>query len=428
MLPNWVDLVSGVGILSGIATDGRESVREKRTRVESINKLAQEGQSPIVASNYQIKAKEEKVKAKRFVALLAGIAPLLVLPAADACTGISLIAKDGAVVYGRTMEWGSFDLNSQVVIVSRGRTFTAHTPDKKPGVSWTGQYGFVGLDGLDAEVILDGMNEKGLAVGGFYHPGFAEYQKYDPEKASECMGPGDVIAYLLSTCATMEEARAAIARVRVTAVVAPPIGMAPPAHYIVTEPSGKAIVIEYLKGELKIFDAPLGVITNAPTYDWHEINLRNYINLSPVALPGKRIEELDFKPLGGGSGMIGLPGDFTPPSRFVRAVAFSQTARPTPTGEETVYELFRILDNFNVPLGAAEGEGEAKTKGMRSSTIWTTVWDTKNQALYYHTQNNRRVRMVDFGKLDFGSKQEKVRFPLDRVKAQDIEDVTPVRK
>jgi len=85
--------------------------------------------------------------------LLAGIATLLVLPAADACTGISLIAKDGAVVYGRTMEWGSFDLNSQVVIVSRGRTFTAHTPDKKPGVSWTGQYGFVGLDGLDAEVI-----------------------------------------------------------------------------------------------------------------------------------------------------------------------------------------------------------------------------------------------------------------------------------
>jgi choloylglycine hydrolase len=60
-------------------------------------------------------------------------------------------------------------------------------------------------------------------------------------------------------------------------------------------------------------------------------------------------------------------------------VAFCKTARTTPTGEETVYELFRILDNFNVPLGAAEGEGAAKTKGMRSSTIWTTVWDTKNK-------------------------------------------------
>lgn len=366
--------------------------------------------------------------ATSLVAVLGIVFAIVAVNDLGACTGITLKAKDGAVVYGRTMEWGSFDLNSQVVVYPRGHKFTAHTPDKKPGVTWKGTFGFVGLDGLDAEVTLDGMNEKGLAVGGFYHPGFAEYQKYDPQKANECMGPADVIAYLLSTCATVDEAKAAIAKVRVTPVVASAIGMAPPAHYLVTEPNGKAVVIEYLKGELKLFDAPLGVITNAPAYDWHETNLRNYINLSPVALPGKKIEDLDFKPLGGGSGMIGLPGDFTPPSRFVRAVAFSKTARPTPTGEETVYELFRILDNFNVPLGAAEGEGEATTKGMRSSTIWTTVWDTKNQVLYYHTQNNRRVRKVDLSKIDFRSAQEKVRFPLDKVKSQDIEDVTPVEK
>lgn len=368
----------------------------------------------------------------RFRACLAAIIVALLSIAASrdvtACTGITLKAKDGSVVYGRTMEWGSFDLNSQVVIVPRGYKFSAHTPDKKPGVKWEGKYGFVGLDGLDYEVYLDGMNEKGLAVGGFYHPGFAEYQQYDPTKASECMGPGDVIAYLLSNCATVEEAKAAIARVRVTAVVASVIGMAPPAHYLVTEPSGKAVVIEYLNGELKLFDAPLGVITNAPTYDWHEINLRNYLNLSAVALPSKKIDEMNFAPLGGGSGMIGLPGDFTPPSRFVRAVAFSKSARSTPTGEETVYELFRILDNFNVPLGAAEGEGEAKTKGMRSSTIWTSVWDSKNKVLYYHPQNNRRVRKVDFGKIDFDTARERVRFPLDKVKSQDIEEVTPVKK
>jgi choloylglycine hydrolase len=131
---------------------------------------------------------------------------------------------------------------------------------------------------------------------------------------------------------------------------------------------------------MKIFDAPLGIITNAPSYDWHETNLRNYINLSPVALPGKKIEDLNFKPLGGGSGMIGLPGDFTPPSRFVRAVAFSKTARPTPTGDETIYEVFRILDNFNVSLGASEGTGEDKTQGMRGSTIWTSASDTNNKS------------------------------------------------
>jgi choloylglycine hydrolase len=165
--------------------------------------------------------------------------------------------------------------------------------------------------------------------------------------------------------------------------------------FIATEPGGRAIVIEYLKGEMKIFDAPLAVITNAPSYDWHETNLRNYINLSPVALPGKNIGDLNFKPLGGGSGMIGLPGDFTPPSRFVRAVAFSQTARPTLTGDATIYEVFRILDNFNVPLGAADESGNDRTQGMRSATIWNSASDTHNKVFYYHTQHNRRVPIVD---------------------------------
>lgn len=189
----------------------------------------------------------------------------------------------------------------------------------------------------------------------------------------------------------------------------------------------KSIVIEYLDGELRIFDNPLGVITNSPSYDWHMTNLRNYINLSPVALPSKKIEDLDFAPLGGGSGMIGLPGDFTPPSRFVRAVAWTQTARPTDTSDETVYELLRILDSFNVPLGSAEGSGQAgNLKGMRSSTIWTTAWDLTDGVLYFHTQHNRRVRKLDLKRLDFSKRSNAiVHLPLDKKKEQDFEDITP---
>jgi len=73
--------------------------------------------------------------------------------------------------------------------------------------------------------------------------------------------------------------------------------------------------------------------------------------------------------------MIGLPGDYTPPSRFVRAVAFTQTARPTENGSETMYELFRILDNFNLPLGSAEGEGKQAfmTCGVRPSGRLATI-------------------------------------------------------
>jgi choloylglycine hydrolase len=237
------------------------------------------------------------------------------------------------------------------------------------------------------------------------------------------MAPTDIGQYLLSSCATVSEVRAALARVRVVPVVEPALGITPPVHLLVTEPSGKAIVVEFTKGEIKVYEAPLGVITNSPNYDWHETNLRNYINLSPVALPGNAIGELNFKPLGGGSGMIGLPGDFTPPSRFVRAVAFSKTARPTKTGDETIYELFRILDNFNVPLGASEGIEEEKTSGMRSSTLWTSGYDTKNLIMYYHTQNNRRVRRVDLKKIDFTVGTELVTQAMDKEKSQDYQDV-----
>lgn len=344
-----------------------------------------------------------------------------------ACTGITLRAKDGAILYGRTMEWGSFDLQSRLVFIPRGLAYTGATPDGKPGIAWKTKYGVVGIDGVHKDIILDGMNETGLTVGTFYHPGFAEYPKYDPAKANETLGPTDLGQYLLTTCSSVEQARQAMQRIIVAPVVEEAISIVPPVHLLVTEPSGKAIVIEFHKGETKIFDAPLGVITNAPTYDWHETNLRNYINLSPVALPDKKIDDLDFKPLGGGSGMIGLPGDFTPPSRFVRATAFSKTARPTPTGGETMYELFRILDNFNVPLGSAEGGGEDKTKGMRSATLWTTAYDTRNKVMYYHTQHNRRVRRVEFSNVDFNG-DKLVRMPLDKVKAEDFEEIVPKEK
>jgi choloylglycine hydrolase len=157
-------------------------------------------------------------------------------------------------------------------------------------------------------------------------------------------------------------------------------------------------------------------------------NVRNYINLSAVAWPAKKLENIEFTPIGAGTGFLGLPGDFTPPSRFIRAVAFTQTARKLADGDEATYEVLRIMDNFNLPLGAAEGsDHEAAPKlleGMRSSTIWTSAADTRNLKFYYHTQHNRKLRMVDLKKINFSTKKI-VRLPLDNKQEQEIEDVTP---
>ncbi|RLJ18482.1 choloylglycine hydrolase [bacterium endosymbiont of Escarpia laminata] len=344
----------------------------------------------------------------------------------NACTGIRLTAGDGSVVYGRSMEWGTFDLNSRVATIPRGHSFTGLTPDGNNGKKWKGKYAVVGLDMLHKDYLADGMNEKGLAVGLFYHPGFASYMEYKPSMAEETITAVNIVNFILSQFASVEEVRAGMKTVQVVPVIEKALGIPVNAHWIVTDATGISIVIEFTDGQLKIHENPLGVITNAPNYDWHMTNLRNYVNLSAVAIPDKKIEELDFTPIGGGSGMIGLPGDFTPPSRFVRAVAWTQTARPTAKSEETIYELFRILDNFNLPLGSAEGSNNAANlEGMRSSTIWTTAWDLTERVLYYHTQHNRRIRKLDLKKIDF-SKQahEIVHIPLDDKKEQDIKEIS----
>lgn len=363
-----------------------------------------------------------------FLTLLAGLLVVNGATTGFACTAITLKAKDGTLLFGRTMEWGAFDLNGRIIVIPPGCEFTGQTPDGKPGLRWQAQYGVVGIDMLEREVLSDGINEKGLALGLLYHPGFAEYTEYDPGKAGQSMAPTDVGQFILTTCSSVSDVREAMEKIRVVPVVEPALGFPAPVHFIVVDSSGKQIVIEFLGGETVITDAPLGVLTNAPTYDWHITNLRNYINLSPVSLPGRKIEELEFKPLGAGSGMIGLPGDFTPPSRFIRAVAFTVTARKTVDGPETMYEVFRVLDNFNIPLGAAEGtEHGGDISKMRSATLWTSVYDTKNGLMYYHTQHNRRVRKLDTAKIDFDKLGGRVAGrPLDKVKAQDMEDVDAI--
>lgn len=93
-----------------------------------------------------------------------------------ACTGIALTAGDGAVVYGRTVEWGAFDLDSRVAIILRRYGFTGQTPDGYNGKRWKTKYGFVAIDMLDKDIFADAMNKKVLAIGPFYLPGFASLQ------------------------------------------------------------------------------------------------------------------------------------------------------------------------------------------------------------------------------------------------------------
>ncbi|ANQ51914.2 choloylglycine hydrolase family protein [Flammeovirga sp. MY04] len=345
----------------------------------------------------------------------------------QACTGIRLIAEDGSVVYGRTLEWGAFDLNTKLAIIPRGKSFTGSTPDGKNGKEFKTQYGFVGMTLFSEEFYGDGINEAGLAGGGFFHPGYAKYQEYKKENADNSISAVDMVTYVLGNFKDVEEVKNGMKEIDVVGVFDEQLGIEIPGHWIFSDITGASVVIEFTDGELKLYDSAVGVITNAPNYDWHLTNLSNYINLTPFPHAPKQLGDFTVRAHGAGSGFLGLPGDNTPASRFVRAAVYSQTARNTATANETVYELFRILDNFNIPLGPDGAEGASEDHfddSLRSATLWTSVANTKDKQYSYHTQHNRRVRMIDLKEINFAEiGNEVILLELDPSKEQDIQKI-----
>ena len=276
-----------------------------------------------------------------------------------ACTGISLKAGDGAAIRGRTLEFG-FPM-------------------------------------LNLPVILDGINDQGLSVGLFYFPNYAKYTDVTDENKSRAIAPQEFGVWALANFATVDEVREAVKTIVIVPTPTPglgsPQGAVAGAHFFLQDKSGKSLVVEPVDGTLKVHDASLGVMTNAPTYDWHMTNLSNYVNLSVHDIDQTKVGGVTVPAFGAGTGLLGLPGDFTPPSRFVRAVVYSKAVVPNQTAEDAVFAAFHILNQFDIPKGSvmnsAVGEPTAEI------TEWTSVADLKNLRWYFRTREDQSIRVVD---------------------------------
>jgi choloylglycine hydrolase len=356
-----------------------------------------------------------------FRALLVGglTAALSLVPAAQACTGIRLVAKDGGVIAARTLEFG-FDLHSQVLVVPAGTALAGSLPDGGKGITYTTKYGFAGANAEGLTAIVDGINDQGLYVGLFYFPGYASYADATKENAARAMAPHEYANWLLGNFATVEEVKANFNKVVLTPVVIEAIEQAAPVHFVVHDRTGKSVVIEPLDRTLKIYDNPLGVITNSPTFDWHMTNLRNYVNLTATNVPPIGIGGIKLAQFGQGSGLRGLPGDFTPPSRFVRAVAFSQSALPSATAAQAVLQAFHILNNFDIPFGAVREVDKGQIHA--EATVWTSASDLKNLRWSFKTYDDQSIHTVDLTKA-LAAAQGKIR--LIKMNAQQpVSDVS----
>ena len=324
--------------------------------------------------------------------ILFAIAGLLINPsAAEACTGITLKSKDGTTIVARTIEWGGSNLNSQYVVVPRGYTERSYTPNGVDGMTFTARYGYVGLAVEQKEFIAEGRDKS-----------ISDLQ---------------LVSWLLGECSNVEEVKEAVKKVHV-------INIDPRAstvHWRFAEPSGRQLVLEIIKGELHFYENTLGVLTNSPSFEWHLTNLNNYVNLFPGTAPNQQLGNIELSSFGAGSGFLGIPGDVTPPSRFVRAAFYQASAPQQETALETVFQCFQILNNFDIPVGIEFPLGQVPCD-IPSATQWTSVTDMRNHVIYYRTMYNSVIRNIDLRSIDFSTVRYRA-VSMDGTKRQAVETI-----
>lgn len=333
-----------------------------------------------------------------------------------ACTGISLRAKDGAYIQARTIEWGEGKLPSEYVIIPRGQVQISYTPTGKNGLEFRARYGVAGLAIIQKEFIAEGLNEAGLSAGLFYFPRYGSYVAYDAVQNKQTINDLQLVAWILTQFATVEEVKTALSGVRVIGIDEP--GSTSVVHWRIADTTGRQAVLEIVGGVPYLYENEVGVLTNSPGFSWQVTNLNNYVNLFPGSAPAQQLGGVTLTSFGAGSGFLGLPGDVTPPSRFVRAAFYRATAPQRPTAWETVLQCFHILNNFDIPIGIEHPIGKAPD--IPSATQWTSVVDQTNRKIYYKTAYNNTIRCIDMKTIDF----ENVPYfssPLDKIEKQPVE-------
>ena len=315
---------------------------------------------------------------------------LATLHAPLACTAVDIVAADRSVIAGRTMEW-AFDMQWTLISQPKGTPIALTAPPgvKLPAKTVATKYSAVGISAniIPGGALLEGQNSAGLGMSGNFLPGFTQYQAVTARDTNYV----SILAFgswALGNLASVAEVRAALPTIKVWSDPSLPSGPTPPTlHFVFTDRSGAGVVVEYVNGELRMYDNAAHVLTNAPTYDWHLLNLRNYLNLSTVGLASLEIGTANVTALGQGGGVTGIPGDFTPPARFVRA-AFMRHNLPQPANaSEAIQAIGHVLNTVDIPLGIAQSRDGAQL--VSDYTQWVAIKDLSNNRLMIADYNHR---------------------------------------
>jgi choloylglycine hydrolase len=306
------------------------------------------------------------------------------------------------------------DLQSDAVIMPRGRSFTSPGP-KASGLAWTSKYGYVFMSAYGQPAVTDGLNEKGLGFGALYLPGETQYETVKAGEEGRALSNIQFGAWALGNFATVDEVRDAVKDVRVWAEFLPQLGSFSPLHYSFHDASGKSLVIEYVGGVAHVYDNKIGVLTNSPTYEWHIQNLRNYVNLTAENAAPVKLGNTTYAGTGQGSGLHGLPGDPTPPSRFVMAAATSYLADKPKDAIAALTLAQHLIDRVDIPKGLVRDYSNGG-KPMGDYTQWTVFRDHTNKVYFWRSYDDTGLKSLDLKTVDFSVGQPMRSLPVNGAK------------
>lgn len=321
------------------------------------------------------------------------------------CTAITYQTKD--FYFGRNLDY-EFSYGDEVTITPRNYLF--HFREEQ---SQDTHYAMIGMAHVTENYPLyyEAINEKGLAIAGLNFVGNAVYQKTKKGKAN--IAQFELIPWILGQCANVKEARKRIEQMNLLDISFNDKLPVAELHWIIADRE-EAITVEAVEEGIKIYQNPVGVLTNNPPFDKQLFALNNYMNLSAKEPENKFAKGLSLKVYSRGMGAIGLPGDLSSQSRFVRASFVKMNSVSGEGEKESVSQFFHILNSVEQQKGCCELK-----EGVYEATIYTSCCNTEKGIYYYTTYNNHQITAIDMKKEDLEGK-ELIRYEV--IKEEQIKE------
>ena len=314
------------------------------------------------------------------------------------CTAVTYKTKD--FYFGRTLDY-EFSYREEVTVTPRNFPVNLRNGEKM-----TKHYAFIGMAFVqEIPLYYDAVNEKGLCMAGLNFVGNAHYNAGMRDKIN--LAQYEFIPYILGKCATVEEVKKALENINITDEPYSDKLPVSALHWIISD-KNSSITVECVKDGMKIYENIAGVLTNNPPFDEQTFNLNNYMHLSPRQPENKFSDKLPLKTYSRGMGALGLPGDLSSQSRFVRVAFTKLNSVSGKSEEESVNQFFHILGSVEQQRGCCiVGEKEYEI------TIYTSCCNADKGIYYYTTYENHSISAVDMHAENLDN-DKLSRYPLDK--------------